>query len=40
MEFRAEIDCIVIVTACSSELIDAGRSTPLRLETFEARDGR
>ena len=40
VEFRAEIDCIVIVTACSSESINAGRSTPLRLETFGARGGR
>ncbi|MGY8996962.1 MAG: DUF1989 domain-containing protein, partial [Alphaproteobacteria bacterium] len=37
VELRAEMDCIVVVTACSSELINAGVSTPLRLETFKAR---
>jgi len=36
VDFRAEMDCIVIVTACSSPLINAGQSTPLRLETFRA----
>ncbi|MBC6439392.1 MAG: DUF1989 domain-containing protein [Rhodospirillales bacterium] len=33
--FCAERDGIVIVTACSSEPIDAGRSTSLRLEIFK-----
>ena len=37
VEFRAEMDCIVVVTACSSALINAGKSTPLRLETFKAK---
>lgn len=37
VELRAEMDCIVVVTACSSELINAGVSTPLRLETFKPR---
>lgn len=32
VELRAEMDCIVIVTACSSERINAGASTPMRLE--------
>lgn len=32
---RAEIDCIVILTACSSERIVGGRSTPLRLEVHD-----
>jgi uncharacterized protein YcgI (DUF1989 family) len=37
VDLRAEMDCIVIVTACSSELINAGASTPLRLQTFKAK---
>ncbi len=32
---RAEIDCIVILTACSSERIVGGRSTPLRVEVHD-----
>ncbi|MBN34130.1 MAG: Urea carboxylase-related aminomethyltransferase [Rhodospirillaceae bacterium] len=40
VEFRAEMNCIVVVTACSSELINAGQSTPLRLETFKAKAPR
>ena len=32
VEFKAEMNCIVIVTACSSERINGGASTPLRLE--------
>lgn len=32
VDLRAEMDCIVIVTACSSERINAGASTPMRLE--------
>ncbi|MSP82960.1 MAG: urea carboxylase-associated family protein [Alphaproteobacteria bacterium] len=32
VEFRVEMDCMVIVTACSSERINAGASTPMRLE--------
>ena len=32
VELRAEMDCVVVVTACSSERINAGASTPMRLE--------
>ena len=32
---RAEIDCIVILTACSSERIVGGRSTPLLIEVHD-----
>lgn len=32
VELRAEMDCIVVVTACSSERINAGASTPMRLD--------
>jgi len=35
VELRAEIDCIVIVTACSSERILGGKSTPMRLEVVK-----
>jgi uncharacterized protein YcgI (DUF1989 family) len=31
---RAELDCTVIVTACSSERILGGKSTPMRLEIY------
>ncbi len=34
---RADIDCILILTACSSERIVGGRSTPLRLEAHDRR---
>jgi hypothetical protein len=40
VEMRAEMDCIVVVTACSSERINAGASTPMRLEVRgRARNG-
>ena len=32
---RVELDCIVLLTACSSEPILAGRSTPMRLEVYD-----
>ncbi len=32
---RVEFDCIVLLTACSSELIIGGRSTPMRLEVYD-----
>lgn len=32
---RAEMDCIVVLTTCSSEPILGGRSTPMRLEVHE-----
>ena len=31
---RAELDCTVILTACSSERILGGKSTPMRLEIY------
>lgn len=34
---RAEMDIILILTACSSERINGGRSTPLRIEVFADR---
>ena len=33
---RAEVDCTVIVTACSSDRILGGKSTPMRLEVYDA----
>lgn len=36
VDLRAEMDCIVIVTACSSERILAGKSTPMRLEIVKS----
>lgn len=39
VELRAEMDCVVVVTACSSELINAGASTPMRLEVRKAGKG-
>ncbi len=36
VELRAEMDCVVIVTACSSERILGGKSTPMRLEVKKA----
>jgi uncharacterized protein YcgI (DUF1989 family) len=39
VELRAEMDCIVIVTACSSERILGGKSTPMRLEVVKAKVG-
>jgi hypothetical protein len=32
---RAELDCTVILTACSSERILGGKSTPMRLEVYD-----
>ena len=32
--FRAEMPCLVVVTACSSERINAGASTPMRLQVL------
>ena len=36
---RVEIDCIVVVTACSSDRILGGRSTPMRLEVYDGDPG-
>jgi uncharacterized protein YcgI (DUF1989 family) len=36
---RAEIDCIVVLTACSSERIVGGKSTPMRLEVYDSDPG-
>jgi uncharacterized protein YcgI (DUF1989 family) len=32
---RADIDCIVVLTACSSERVLGGQSTPMRLEVYD-----
>ena len=32
---RAELDCTVIVTACSSDRILGGKSTPMRMEIYD-----
>lgn len=34
IDLRAEMDIILILTACSSERINGGKSTPLRIEVF------
>ena len=32
---RVDIDCIVLLTACSSERVLGGKSTPMRLDVYD-----
>ena len=32
---RVEIDCIIVLTACSSDRILGGKSTPMRLDVYD-----
>ncbi len=36
VSLRAEIDCIVVLTACSSERVLGGKSTPMRLDVYDS----
>ena len=35
VSLRVEIDCIVMLTACSSERVVGGKSTPMRLDVYD-----